>query len=80
MLLNFIKVNFQTKVVVEKYIELISDGVKPSEILVLTQNSIIKKQITDKILNSLKYLLVIQKAWYLQSLFHSPNIYPIKST
>ena len=33
MLLNFIKVDFRTKVLVEKYLELISDGAKPSEIL-----------------------------------------------
>ena len=32
MLLNFIKVDFRTKVLVEKYTELISAGVKPSEI------------------------------------------------
>lgn len=37
MLLNFIKVDFRTKVLVEKYTELISAGVKPSEILVLVQ-------------------------------------------
>ena len=54
MLLNFIKVDFQTKVLVEKYLELISDGVKPSEILVLVQNSTLKKQFTDKILDKIK--------------------------
>ncbi len=54
MLLNFIKVDFQTKVLVEKYLELISDGVKPSEILVLVQNSTLKKQFTDKILDEIK--------------------------
>ena len=37
MLLNFIKVDFRTKVLVEKYTELISAGVKPSEILVLVE-------------------------------------------
>ena len=53
MLLNFIKVNFQTKVIVEKYIELISEGVKPSEILVLLPNSAIKKQVINKIVKNL---------------------------
>ncbi len=54
MLLNFIKVDFRTKVLVEKYLKLISDGVKPSEILVLVQNSGLKKQFTDKILENIK--------------------------
>ncbi len=53
MLLNFIKVDFRTKVLVEKYIKLISEGVKPSEILFLVQNSTQKKQITEKILETL---------------------------
>ena len=54
MLLNFIKVDFRTKVLVEKYTELISEGVKPSEILVLVQNSTLKKQFVDKILENIK--------------------------
>lgn len=54
MLLNFIKVDFRTKVLVEKYTELISKGVKPSEILVLVQNSTLKKQFVDKILENIK--------------------------
>ena len=54
MLLNFIKVDFRTKVLVEKYLELISEGVKPSEILVLVQNSTLKRQFTDKILQNIK--------------------------
>ena len=54
MLLNFIKVDFRTKVLVDKYLELISDGVKPSEILVLVQNSTLKKQFIDKILKNIK--------------------------
>ena len=54
MLLNFIKVDFRTKVLVEKYLELISDGVKPSEILVLVQNSTLKKQFVNKILENIK--------------------------
>ena len=53
MLLNFIKVDFRTKVLVEKYTELISAGVKPSEILVLVQNSTLKKQFVDKIFEKL---------------------------
>lgn len=54
MLLNFIKVDFRTKVLVEKYTELISADVKPSEILVLVQNSTLKKQFVDKILENIK--------------------------
>ena len=54
MLLNFIKVDFRTKVLVDKYLELISGGVKPSEILVLVQNSTLKKQFSDKILRNIK--------------------------
>ena len=54
MLLNFIKVDFRTKVLVEKYLELISDGAKPSEILVLVQNSTLKKQVGNKILENIK--------------------------
>ena len=49
MLLNFIKVDFRTNILVEKYSELISKGVKPSEILVLVQNSTLKKQFADKV-------------------------------
>lgn len=60
MLLNFIKVDFRTKVLVEKYTELISAGVKPSEILVLVQNSTLKKQFVDKILENIK-IDVIEK-------------------
>lgn len=54
MLLNFIKVDFQTKVLVEKYLELISQGAKPSEILVFVPNSTLKKQFSDKILDEIK--------------------------
>ena len=46
MLLNFIKVESREKLLVEKYIELINSGVKTSEILVLVQNSTIKKSTT----------------------------------
>ena len=54
MLLNFIKVDFRTKVLVDKYLELISEGVKPSEILALVQNSTLKKQFSDQILKNIK--------------------------
>ena len=53
MLLNFIKVDFRTKFLIDKYCELISQGIKPSEILVLVQNSTLKKQFTDDILNKI---------------------------
>ena len=53
MLLNFIKVDFRTNILVEKYSELISKGVKPSEILVLVQNSTLKKQFADKVLEKI---------------------------
>ena len=53
MLLNFIKVDFRTKILVDKYLERISVGVKPSEILVLVQNSTLKKQFSDKVLEKI---------------------------
>ena len=49
MLLNFIKAEFREKLLVEKYIELINSGVKTSEILVLIQNSTIKKRFSEKV-------------------------------
>ena len=54
MLLNFIKVDFRENLLVKKYLDLISCGAKPSEILVLVQNSNLKKQLTDKILKEIK--------------------------
>ena len=39
---------------IKKYLDLISAGAKPSEILVLVQNSTLKKQITDRILKEIK--------------------------
>ena len=54
MLLNFIKVEFREKLLVEKYLELTNQGIKPSEILVLVQNSTLKKNFSDKILNQIK--------------------------
>lgn len=53
MLLNFIKADFREKILVEKFFELIKSGVQPSEILVLVQNSTIKKRITDTILKDI---------------------------
>ncbi len=53
MLLNFIKADFRENLIIEKYLELISNGVKPSEILVLVQNSTIKKQLQNKILEKI---------------------------
>lgn len=55
MLLNFIKVDFRTNILVDKYINLISEGVKPSEILVLVQNSTVKKHISDLIFNKINF-------------------------
>ena len=53
MLLNFIKAGLRQKILIDKYSELISEGVKPSEILVLVQNSTLKKQFTDAILEKI---------------------------
>ncbi len=54
MLLNLIKVEFREKLLVEKYFELINLGVKPSQILVLVQNSTLKKKFSEKILQEIK--------------------------
>jgi len=54
MLLNFIKVDFRENFLIEKYLELISKGVKPSEILVLVQNSTLKKNFSDKVLQKIE--------------------------
>ena len=53
MLLNFIKADFREHAIIEKYYELISKGIKPSEILVLTQNSTLKKKLQNKILENI---------------------------
>ena len=50
MLSNFIKVEFREKMLIDKYVELINNGVKPSEILVLVQNSTLKQNFTNKVL------------------------------
>lgn len=53
MLLNFIKADFREHALIEKYFELISKGVKPAEILVLAQNSSIKKKLQNLILEKI---------------------------
>lgn len=53
MLLNSIKADFREKIITQKYFELISEGVKPSEILVLTQNSNSKKRLQNLILEKI---------------------------
>ena len=47
MLLNFIKAEFKEDLLVQKYLELISSNVKPSEILVLVQNSNLKRKFEE---------------------------------
>lgn len=54
MLRNFIKAEFRESLLVEKYLELIDFGVKPSEILVLVQNSTLKRKFSDKVLENIK--------------------------
>ena len=54
MLLNFIKVDFREDLLVEKYLELVNSGVKPSEILVLVQNSTLKRKFSDRVLKGIK--------------------------
>ena len=53
MLLNSIKADIREHVILEKYFQLISQGVKPSEILVLVQNSTLKKQLQNKIFENI---------------------------
>ncbi len=53
MLRNFIKAEFRESLLVEKYLKLIDFGVKPSEILVLVQNSTLKRQFSDKVLEKI---------------------------
>ena len=54
MLSNFIKVEFREKLLIDKYVELINSGVKPSEILVLVQNSTMKQNFTNKVLEKME--------------------------
>ena len=53
MLLNSIKADYREQVLLNEYFKLISKGVKPSEILILVQNSTIKKQLYNKILENI---------------------------
>ena len=50
MLLNLTKVHAGLGILQDKYLQLVSEGIKPSEILVLVQNSTIRKQFTNNIL------------------------------
>ena len=54
MLLNFIKAEFKEDLLVQKYLELISSNVKPSEILVLVQNSNLKRKFEEKVLKNIQ--------------------------
>ena len=53
MLLNLIKAEFREDILVQKYLELVNSGVKPSEMLVLVQNSTLKRKFTDRVLNDI---------------------------
>ena len=59
MLLNFIKADLREKVLVDKYLSLISEGVNPSEILVIVQNSTLKNRFVNKILSEIKTNAII---------------------
>ena len=59
MLLNFIKADFREKVLVDKYLSLISEGVNPSEILVIVQNSTLKNLDIAQELLLVKILVVL---------------------
>lgn len=54
MLLNFIKAELREKILLEKYCELVNSGVKPSEILVLVQNSAAKKKFIENVFKNIK--------------------------
>ena len=54
MLLNFIKVDFREDFLIKTYLELIEKGAKPSEILVLVQNSTLKQSFSDKVVQKIK--------------------------
>ena len=54
MLLNFIKVDFGEDFLIKTYLELIEKGAKPSEILVLVQNSTLKQSFSDKVVQKIK--------------------------
>lgn len=55
MLLNLIKPEKRESVLVEKYCKLVDSGVSPSEILVLVQNSTLKKSFLQKVLNNIEF-------------------------
>ncbi|MCQ2738759.1 MAG: ATP-dependent helicase [bacterium] len=50
MLLNYIKAELREEILVNKYKELVKSGTLPSEILVLVQNSNLKKKFSDRII------------------------------
>ena len=54
MLLNFIKVVYREDLLLKKYLELVESGVKTSEILVLLQNSALKKKFTNDVLKNIR--------------------------
>mgnify|MGYP003571291671 CR=1 FL=1 len=49
MLLNFIKADKREELLINKYCELLTSGVSPSEILVLVQNSTLKKEFINRV-------------------------------
>ena len=53
MLLNSFKADIRNDFLINKYLNLVSEGVKQSEILVLVQNSNSKKQFIDDIIQKL---------------------------
>ena len=67
MLVNFIKVDFREELLVQKYLELISSNVKPSEILVLVQNSNLRRKFEEKILKKIQINAIEKNAAYASS-------------
>ena len=54
MLLNSYKNETKNNLLIDKYIGFINSGVKPSEILVLVQNSTLKKNFVEHALNKIE--------------------------
>ena len=54
MLLNLIKAEKREDLLAKKYCELINSGIKASEILVIVQNSTLKKQFCQKVLDNIE--------------------------
>lgn len=54
MLRNFIKAEFREDLLVQEYLKLINFGAKPSEILVLVQNSTLKRKFLERVLENIK--------------------------